>query len=196
MIGHSLWSPLCASEQTNTTNITQRLLQKLQLLQTCREPSACRRCLLALELAPDPPERRTGLRVRPEQELSLGTRLRRLRESAGLTQEELALRAGLTPNAVSDLERGRTRRPYPHTLRSLADAFGLSEEERTSLLTAVPRRDAPAPEISFPVTRSTLPSPTSELRRTPLGTKFKEFAFHALGCIEVGRDQELRQAML
>ena len=101
--------------------------------------------------------------MRPEQELSLGTQLRRLREAAGLTQEELAFRAGLTANAVSDLERGKTRRPYPHTVRSLADAFGLSEDERTSLLAALPRRDAPAPEISSPVPRSTLPSPPTPL---------------------------------
>jgi predicted ATPase/DNA-binding XRE family transcriptional regulator len=110
--------------------------------------------------------------VSPEQESSLRTRLRRLREAAGLTQEELALRAGLTPNAVSDLERGKTRRPYPHTVRSLADALSLSEDDRTSLLAAVPRRDAPAPEISSPVPRSTLPSPP-----TPL----------------VGREQELQE---
>lgn len=121
---------------------------------------------------PDASEQRIDLSVRPEQELSLGTQLRQLRETAGLTQEELAFRAGLTPNAVSDLERGKTRRPYPHTVRSLADAFGLSEDERTSLLAAVPRRDAPAPEISSPDPRSTLPSPP-----TPL----------------VGREKELRE---
>ena len=38
--------------------------------------------------------------MRPGQESSLGTHLLRLREAAGLTQEELAFRAGLTPNAV------------------------------------------------------------------------------------------------
>ena len=101
--------------------------------------------------------------MRPKQELSLGTQLRQLREAAGLTQEALAFRAGLTPNAVSDLERGKTQRPYPHTVRSLADALGLSDDERTSLLTAVPRRDATAPEISSPVPRSTLPSPPTPL---------------------------------
>jgi transcriptional regulator with XRE-family HTH domain len=42
-----------------------------------------------------------------------GTRLRRLRETAGLTQEELASRAGLTAKAVSALERGERKRPYP-----------------------------------------------------------------------------------
>lgn len=79
--------------------------------------------------------------VRTEQGLSFGERLRRLREAAGLTQEELAGRAGLTSNAISDLERGRRRRPYPHTVRSLADALGLSEEERAALVAAVPSRD-------------------------------------------------------
>ncbi|MGH3146314.1 MAG: helix-turn-helix domain-containing protein, partial [Rubrobacter sp.] len=44
-----------------------------------------------------------------------GTRLRRLRKAAGLTQEELADRAGLTARGISDLERGARKRPYPHT---------------------------------------------------------------------------------
>jgi transcriptional regulator with XRE-family HTH domain len=110
--------------------------------------------------------------VSPEQELSLGTQLRRLREASGLTQEELAFRAGLTTNAVSDLERGKTRRPYPHTVRSLADALGLPEEKRATLLTAVPRRDATGSESPSPVPRSTVPSSP-----TPL----------------LGREQELRE---
>ncbi len=74
-----------------------------------------------------------------------GARLRSMREEFGLTQEELASRAGLSPNAVSALERGQRRRPYPHTVRALADALELSEEERAALLAAVPRRDEPAP---------------------------------------------------
>ena len=67
---------------------------------------------------------------------TFGARLRRLRESAALTQEELASGAGLTPNGVSALERGLRKRPYPHTVRSLADALGLTEEERAALLAA------------------------------------------------------------
>ena len=43
--------------------------------------------------------------------VSFGARLRQLREAAGLSQEELARRAGLTPNAVGTLERGERRRP-------------------------------------------------------------------------------------
>ena len=75
-------------------------------------------------------------------EATFGGRLRALREGAGLTQEELASRAGLTAKAVSALERGERRRPYPHTVRSLADALKLSEGERADLQAAVPRRGA------------------------------------------------------
>src|SRR3712207_250621 len=80
-----------------------------------------------------------------EQDLTFGSRLRRLREAAGLTQEELALRAGLSPRAISALERGERQRPYPHTVRTLADARGLSEEERASLLATRPRGATAAP---------------------------------------------------
>lgn len=71
---------------------------------------------------------------------AFGDRLRSLRERAGLTQEELANRAALTPNAVSALERGTRTRPYPHTVRSLADALNLSDSERAALIGAVPKR--------------------------------------------------------
>ena len=39
--------------------------------------------------------------------------LRRYREPASLTQEELAERSGLTSRAISDMERGRSTRPLP-----------------------------------------------------------------------------------
>ena len=61
-------------------------------------------------------------------------------ERAGLTQEELAERAGLTPHAISALERGARTRPYPHTVRALAGALGLSEVEVEHFISAVPRR--------------------------------------------------------
>ena len=57
-----------------------------------------------------------------------GERLRRYREVAGYSQEQLASRAGLSANAVGALERGERKRPYPDTLRRLADALDLGEE--------------------------------------------------------------------
>ena len=66
-------------------------------------------------------------------ESTFGERLRLLRQSAGLTQERLAERAGLATTAVAAIERGRSRHPYPHTVRSLSDALGLTEEQRADL---------------------------------------------------------------
>src|SRR3712207_424525 len=107
---------------------------------------------------------------------SFGARLRGLREAAGLTQEELAFRAGLSPNAVSSLERGARKRPQPHTVRCLVKALGLSGDERASLLAAVPRRDAAGSEIPSPVSGSTVPSPPTPLvgRERELG-EIREF---------------------
>ena len=88
-----------------------------------------------------------------EQGESFGSRLRHLREAAGLTQEELAGRAGLSPVAIGKLERGQRRRPYPHTVQALAAALELSEEKRAELAAAVPRRGnaQSAPTSSLPV---------------------------------------------
>jgi predicted ATPase/DNA-binding XRE family transcriptional regulator len=71
---------------------------------------------------------------------SFGARLRRLREAAGFTQEELASRARLSPDAVSALERGQRKRPYPHTVRALANALDLPEDERDALIASAPKR--------------------------------------------------------
>ena len=71
---------------------------------------------------------------------SFGARLRHLREAAGLTQEELAFRAQLSSDAVSRLERGQRKHPYPHTVRALAEALNLSEDERDALIASAPKR--------------------------------------------------------
>ncbi len=83
-------------------------------------------------------------------DISFGERLRRLREAAGLTQEELAERVGLTPDAIGVLERGARRHPYPNTVRALADALGLSSEERAALAAALPKHGAAAPPTPAP----------------------------------------------
>ena len=82
-----------------------------------------------------------------------------------LTQEELAERAGLTPNAIGSLERGEHRHPYPATVRSLSTALGLSAEEHAALAASVPRRG------THPVERGRLPAP-----RTPLVGRTREVA--------------------
>ena len=71
--------------------------------------------------------------------------LQRLRAGAGLTQEELAEAAGLSPRSVSDLERGVHRAARQDTARLLADALGLDGPER-AVFVAAARGRAPAGE--------------------------------------------------
>ena len=56
---------------------------------------------------------------------TFGALLRRFRLAAGLTQETLAERAGLSTRGVQDLERGVRLMPRAETVRLLADALGL-----------------------------------------------------------------------
>ena len=104
--------------------------------------------------------------------------LRGMRESRSLTQEELAERAGLTVKAIGALERGERRRPYPHTVRSLADALELDEAERATLVGSVPSRAARAPAPGAP--DETPPAPSHPASAPP-----------APGTATIGRDQEV-----
>ncbi len=76
--------------------------------------------------------------------------LRRYREAAGFSQEELADRSGLSKNAIGALERGERRRPYPDTLRRLADVLGLAEADRARLIASA-RGRCESPSGSSPV---------------------------------------------
>ncbi|HWE60818.1 MAG TPA: TIR domain-containing protein [Chloroflexota bacterium] len=67
---------------------------------------------------------------------TFATLLRRYRQAAGLTQEELAERAGLSVRGVADLERGARRVPHRETVRLLAEALVLPEEERAAFSAA------------------------------------------------------------
>ena len=72
--------------------------------------------------------------------------LQRLRAEAGLTQEELAEAASLSPRSVSDLERGIHRTAHRDTAGLLADALGLAEPVR-ALFVAAARGRRPATEV-------------------------------------------------
>jgi predicted ATPase/transcriptional regulator with XRE-family HTH domain len=73
-----------------------------------------------------------------------GDLLRRYRVAAGLTQEELAEKAQVSPRAISDLERGARIHPYRATVQLLADALQLGPAER-SQLDAAARSPLPGP---------------------------------------------------
>ncbi|WP_344926149.1 helix-turn-helix domain-containing protein [Saccharopolyspora gregorii] len=80
-----------------------------------------------------------------------GTALRRRRARAGLTQEELARRTGISARAIGDMERGRVARPQARTLRSLAAALATDEGELRNLL--------PRPGIGTPEAAPAPPDP-------------------------------------
>jgi predicted ATPase/DNA-binding XRE family transcriptional regulator len=75
--------------------------------------------------------------------LTFGTLLKRYRLAAGVTQEELAAQAGLSPRGISDLERGARRAPRRETVQLLAEALHLSAAERTLLQATARQRGIP-----------------------------------------------------
>src|SRR5579862_6276195 len=71
--------------------------------------------------------------------------LKQWRIAAGVTQEELAERAGVSVRAISDLERGLRRAPHKETLNLLADALRMPDDERATLHAAARRIRGGAP---------------------------------------------------
>src|SRR6266496_3451533 len=84
------------------------------------------------------------MRATPTVETSaFGARLKQLRLGAGLSQEALAERAGLSTDALSALERGTRRAPQRATLAALVRALALSTAEQASLELTVRRERGP-----------------------------------------------------
>jgi predicted ATPase/DNA-binding XRE family transcriptional regulator len=73
--------------------------------------------------------------VMTERELSFGYWLRRRRRAADLTQAELASRAGCVLTTIKKLETG-ARRPSSQLAERIADALGLSGDDRAALIGA------------------------------------------------------------
>jgi tetratricopeptide (TPR) repeat protein len=101
-----------------------------------------------------------------------GALLRACRLSARLSQQELAGSSGMSVREISDLERGRTRRPYPDSVQRLAEALGLRGEARGEFISAAGRRLAvsamsgpegrPAPTDGGRVVPRQLPGPVGQ----------------------------------
>ena len=97
--------------------------------------------------------------------LSFGGLLRQLRAGARMTQEELAEAAGLSPRAVSDLERGVNRTARKDTAELLAGALGLAGPAR-ELFVAAARGKAPAGQVLAAV-RAAQPQPRGAVNASP-----------------------------
>jgi tetratricopeptide (TPR) repeat protein/transcriptional regulator with XRE-family HTH domain len=76
---------------------------------------------------------------------TFGELLRTYRATAGLTQEELAERVGMSARGISDLERGVRRTPYRRTVELLAEALHLTQEEHDVFLQAARRGEKSVP---------------------------------------------------
>ena len=93
---------------------------------------------------------------------SFGALLKSYRQTAGLTQEALAERAGLSADAISTLERGLRLAPRRDTVRLLADALQLSAGDRAVLEGSVQRhRGPPRAAASLPAVASSPPHPAA-----------------------------------
>ena len=59
-------------------------------------------------------------------------KLRQLREDRAYSLRELAELSGLTENTIWRIEAGQRTRPYPSTVRKLAQALGVEPRELRS----------------------------------------------------------------
>jgi predicted ATPase/DNA-binding XRE family transcriptional regulator len=108
---------------------------------------------------------RYGLYLRASRESAMSERanfgalLKHYRSTAGLSQEALAARAGLSARAISDLERGVNRTPRYATLELLASALMLSSQQQALLRAAARPDNASALDMpsSFPAWALPLP---------------------------------------
>ncbi len=76
---------------------------------------------------------------------TFGDTLKRARQTAGLTQEALAARAGVSARAISDLERGVKHVPRRDTVRLLVAALPLSAQEHALFEASARRLGDPTP---------------------------------------------------
>src|SRR3954447_5689888 len=92
----------------------------------------------------------------PRRETTLGALLREHRLAAGLTQEALSERSGVSPRTIQEVEAGDVC-PRRATALSLVDALGLSDQDRDALM----RVATPGPRQRPPL-RSEIPREQGE----------------------------------
>src|SRR6266581_5136899 len=103
------------------------------------------------------------LELEMTEKTSFSTLLKRYRQVAGLSQESLAARSGLSARAISDLERGINRTPRYDTLELLSSALSLSSQQH-ALLQAAARPEVAAAALAPPGPPSPgLPLPPTRL---------------------------------
>ncbi|GAA1678538.1 hypothetical protein GCM10009745_22730 [Kribbella yunnanensis] len=106
----------------------------------------------------------TGLSDTDGRGRSIANLLLDLRVQAGLSQEELAERAGLSVRTIRELEAGRVARPRKDSVRLLSEGLGLGPEDAERFLATAGHGSAARPVVSV---ASVAPSaPTARWRGT------------------------------
>lgn len=82
-------------------------------------------------------------------EKKLGKQLQQVRQSAGLTQQQLCQKTGLSYSTLAKIERGAIKSPSVFTVNSIAEAVGVSLDELLE-----PHRKAPPAEAKTPKKQS------------------------------------------
>lgn len=122
---------------------------------------------------------------RSHADVPFGAVLRERRAEAGLTQEELAERSGLSVRAIRNLEIGRTERPQQQSVELLATALELGDLGRAELLRAAGRGRRAAPPAGWPRTTD-LPCGHCELPPDVPELVGRELVVPAVTCLLTG----------
>jgi class 3 adenylate cyclase len=130
-----------------------------------------------------------------DEQQSFAVLLRRYRAAARLTQEELAERARMSARAITDLERGVRRFPYPDTVDRLAQALNLTAQQREGLLRARRPLDAGADQLREPREAAhTQPPAIREDERKPVTVVFAELVRSSSSTQEID-PEDLRELL-
>jgi transcriptional regulator with XRE-family HTH domain len=124
------------------------------------------------------------MRQHPIQGKTFASLLHSHRTTAGLTQEALAEKAGLSRRGIADLERGARLAPYVGTVERLAAGLELSETEQAALVAAARMRRPPNAAVTVHLVTS------AEGETTP--TRRQNLPAHRVRLI--GRDEDLASA--
>ncbi len=95
----------------------------------------------------------------PAPQPPFAAQFKRYRAAAGLTQEELAARAGVSVRSIGDLERGAGHRPRTDTAALLAAALEVPPDARAAFVAAARRPPCPSDDgASAPTATVALPT--------------------------------------
>ncbi len=119
--------------------------------------------------------------------MDIGSRVRAERKSRKLSQEALARRAGVTLNAISQLERGVSNDPHYSTLVGIAEALGVSVGELVEEPVLAGKAEAPP---ASPSPEGAEAGPAEEKRREHEQDLGVALAILAEDCAKYGRELE------